>query len=663
MTQTGPKMSNLFQEQAQFAEVLLPIKFKDSITYAIPNQLLGQVVPGSLVRVNLAGKSHTGVVREVTSTPNYSILEKIKPLRELTPFPPMTPKHLEFLDRIANYYLCTPGEVFRAAVPSTVKALKRKKSSTIHHTEGALSLPQLSDAQEAAKLQIQAAHSKGKTVLLNGVTGSGKTEIYIHLAAEALRQGKNVLYLVPEIALSRQLEHRLERTFGDQLLVYHSKQTAARRRMIYETLAEQHQAFVTLGLRSALFLPFNNLGLVIVDEEHDTSYKQKEPAPRYNGRDAALFLANIHQCPVILGSATPSFESQYNVLANRYQEVRLTQRHFGGEDCPIHVVDMRKERRKRAVKGAFSFKLLKAIQDRLQRGEQCLIFRSRRAYATWIECPDCGYVPKCPHCNISLSFHKAAHSLSCHYCGYTIPAQNHCPVCPSGTLQMLGNGTERLEEELKELLPHARIARFDAETTQNKADEQSILQQYENKEIDILIGTQMIAKGFDFPALTLTAIIQAEAMTSLFDFRADERSIQLLSQLRGRAGRRDLPGEMIIQTTQPEKLEQEASTLLAERKIFGFPPYVRMILLTLKHTNTEQLNRQAQAISQTLSSIQGLQFSGPTTPPVDRIQGEYLVQYHIKINRNRDQEKTKQQLLSRLQQVPNTSFIIDVDPL
>ena len=670
-------MADSGEKTPMYAEVLLPLKFKERITYSIPEEWAQRVVPGSLVKVTVVGRLYTAVVREVSPTPRYGVLKNIKPIQELTPFPPLTLENLTFMDRIASYYLCSQGEVFRAGAPSTVKALKRRPQKTASTSTApavnSLPLPRLNPDQALALEQIRQGHQAQKTVLLNGVTGSGKTEIYLHLAAETLEKGKNVLYLVPEIALSRQLEHRLEQVFGERLLVFHSKQTPARRRTIYEAVAQNEQPHVVLGLRSALFLPFKDLGLIIVDEEHDASYKQKEPAPRYNGRDAAIFLGQIQACPVLLGSATPSFESLYNVRAGRFEEVRLTRRHFEGSDCPIRVVDMRKERRKRAVKGAFSLTLIKAIRQRLERGEQCLIFRSRRAYATWMECPECGYVPKCPHCNVSLNFHKAQQYLSCHYCGYTSAVPGQCPECSQAQLEKLGSGTERLEEELHELFPDAQIARFDAETTQNRQEEEALLKRFENKEIDILVGTQMIAKGFDFPNLTLTAVIQAEALTTLFDFRADERAIQLLNQLRGRAGRRDLPGEMIIQTTQPEhsvfqwagqphNLHQEQDHLLAERQAFAFPPFSRMILLTLKHQDPLQLALLAEGLKHLLGTLPSLVFSGPAPPPIDRIQGEFLLQFHIRIPRNRFQEQIKKELWNLLLSHPQLPWTVDVDP-
>ena len=675
-----------------YAEVLLAVRFKDLITYSIPDDWRDQVVPGSLVRVSLVGRLYTGVVLSVSETPNYRLRDKIIPIKEITPFPPLSAQNMAFIHQVATYYLCSPGDVFRAAAPSTVKALKssRKRKGTDPNnpqdtptdsrskSTHNLSLPNLTEHQQKALNQIRQETLQGKTILLNGVTGSGKTELYIHLIAQALEAGKNALYLLPEIALSRQLEHRLEEIFGEQLMVYHSKQTPARRRTVYEAVAHNQRPYVVLGLRSALFLPYKDLDTIIVDEEHDASYKQKEPAPRYNGRDAALFLAKIHGSKTLLGSATPSFESLYDVLAGRFAEVRLEQRFYGGNDCPITVVDMCKERRKRAVKGSLSFKLINAIQQRLDRGEQCLIFRSRRAYATWIECPECGHSPKCPHCNVSLSYHKAGNRLSCHYCGYTTVAVETCPACGKAALQKLGNGTERIEEELKTLFPQARIARFDADTTANKTDEERLLQQFENQEMDILVGTQMIAKGFDFEALTLTAVIQAEALTTLFDFRADERAVQLLTQLRGRAGRRDLPGEMFIQTNQPDHsvfqwaenpnlLTDEQTLLLNERQTYGFPPFVRMVVATLRDKDANRLQEVAERVGEVLRRIPNLVVSGPTPPPIDRLQGEYLLQFHLKIARNREQENTKKTVRQTLDRIlrfsPDTTYFLDVDPL
>lgn len=708
----------------RYAEVLLPLNFRERVTYAVPPELETQIVPGSIVRVTLVGRLYTGVVREVSDRPGYTA-GRIIALREAVPFPPLTETNLAFIDRIADYYLCSKGEVFRAAAPSTVRELKRRTAAAPGKAGGsaetmaafspATPLPALSDAQETAAAAIR-RHFRGnddappRNVLLNGITGSGKTEIYIHLAAETMAAGRNVLYLLPEIAVSRQLESRLRQVFGEHLLVYHSAQTPARKRAVYEAVAGNGQPYLVLGLRSALFLPFRDLGLVIVDEEHDTSYKQDDPAPRYHGRDAALLLGQLSGAPVLLGSATPSLETCYNVRQGRIAEVRLESRFYGGEDAPVEIVDMRKARRSRAVKGSFSLTLLRAVAERLERGEQCLIFRSRRAYATILECPQCGYTPRCPHCNIHLSYHKFNHSLSCHYCGYTEPAPYRCPSCRDGIPALLGSGTERLEEELRSLFPAARIDRFDADTAQRPADQRRILERFARHETDLLVGTQMIAKGFDFPDLTLTAVIQAETLTALMDFRADERALQLLLQLRGRAGRRDRPSRMIIQTNLPEhsvfewfrrpepeapfgltctnrplpeqtetpesetvsgedpqetagRLREEQERLLDERRTFGFPPYVRLIRLTLRDTDPERLRLLGERTAALLRTVVGLDFTGPTPPPVDRIQDEYLLHCHLRIPRDRRLESVKKQLMQTLSVLPRQNLVLDVDPV
>ena len=426
----------------KYVDVIIPLRFRDSVTYSVPQELEGRIVPGSIVKVTVVGRSYTAVVLRVKDVPGFDP-SKIIPLRDVVKFPPVTQANMDFLRQVASYYMCSLGEAFRFAAPSTVKALKRDKARETDVEEATgngsggpepagVALPVLSEEQAQAVDSIRNLFSSGNNVLLHGVTGSGKTEIYVTLADECLRKGRSVLYLVPEVALSRQIQKRLEDHFPGRLLVYHSRQTAAHKREVYERVASCSECsgpYVILGLRSALFLPYRNLGLIIVDEEHDTSYKQTDQAPRYHGRDTALMLGRTMRCPVLLGSATPSFESLFNVQVGRLGLVSLTHRYFGGEDSSVVLVDMRKERRKNAVKGPFSLILLKAMAARLERHEQVLIFRSRRAYASAVECGECGAVLRCPGCNIPLSYHKFNHSLSCHYCGYSTPFPAVCPEC------------------------------------------------------------------------------------------------------------------------------------------------------------------------------------------------------------------------------------------
>lgn len=672
--------------------MIIPLKFRDSVTYSVPEELEGSIVPGSLVRVTVVGRAYTAVVLRVKDEPEFDI-SKIKPVKEAVSFPPVTQANMDFLRQVASYYMCSLGEAFRFAAPSTVKALKRPKqqaaSGDVGTADGSpdsgtgirpaspadisrAELPVLSPEQEIAAADIRKHFSAGRNVLLHGVTGSGKTEIYITLATECLKRGLNVLYLVPEIAVSRQIQSRLAGYFPDRLLVYHSKQTAPHRREVYSRVASDAEPHIVLGLRSALFLPHSRLGLIIVDEEHDQSYKQTDQAPRYHGRDTALMLGRIQGCPVLLGSATPSFESLYNVRTGRLEYVPLSHRYFEGGGSTVTIVDMPLQRRRNAVKGAFSLTLLKAITARLERHEQVLVFRSRRAYASAMECPDCGFIPRCPSCNIPMSYHKFSHSLSCHWCGHSEPAPAACPQCGKAPMKFLGDGTEKIEEELRTFFPDARIERFDADTTKDKKEETRILRQFSEGKIDILVGTQMISKGFDFKHLTLTAVIKAEAVTSVFDFRADERALQLLLQFMGRAGRRDTQGEMIIQTSRADhpifrmlRLPEEGNleSLMEERREFGYPPFTRLIRLLLKSPDREKLDSLAKEVSDILGESGFRDICGPAAPPGDKNSGEFQLQFLIKTDRHRNWAKDKDRLYTRLRRIPSSGIAIDVDPV
>lgn len=661
----------------KYADVIIPLKFKDSVTYSIPEEMEGQVVVGSIVKVTVVGRPYTAVIIRIKDTPDLDP-SRIRPVSSVVDIRPVTGANMEFLKQVASYYMCSLGEAFRFAAPATVKVLKRQKKDGTKTSEGTAesdrnkAVPALSPEQSRAAEEIAAFFRNGKNVLLHGITGSGKTEIYMTLAQECLKKGKSVLYLVPEIALSRQIQSRLATCFGDRLLVYHSRQTAAAKREVYNKISGDSGPYIILGLRSALFLPYRDLGLVIVDEEHDSSYKQTDQAPRYNGRDTALILGKTAGCPVLLGSATPSFESIYNAKTGKLGLVVLSHRYYGGEDSKVTIVDMPKERRKNAVKGPFSLILLKAIAERLEKKEQTVIFRSRRAYASAMECPDCGEIPKCPRCNIPLSYHKFNGSLSCHYCGYTSKAPSICPACGKGRMKLLGDGTEKVEEDLQKFFPQARIARFDADTTRNKNEEARILKQFASGETDILVGTQMISKGFDFSRLTLTAVLKAETVTQVFDFRADERALQLFRQLLGRAGRRDIPGEMIVQTSRADHPVfdmllhpgmTDSNVLLDERREFGYPPFTRIILLTIKSKDKNKTEAMAERAYGCASSAGFADISGPSVAPAEKNAGEYAMQLIIKASRNRDWSAAKKRLFNLLRDIPSTDLTIDVDPV
>ncbi len=538
-----------------------------------------------------------------------------------------------------------------------------------------------SPAQEKALQQIREGFSEGKPVLLHGITGSGKTEVYMSLAQEVLAEGLNVLYLVPEIALSRQLEERLEEMFGERLMIFHSGETAASRICTAEKVRDTN-GYIVLGTRSSIFLPHHDLGLIIVDEEHDTSYKQDSPAPRYNGRDTALMLNQIHpSCNIILGSATPSLEEQYNCQSGRHILVTLSERYHGSDDSEIEIIDTKAERRKNGMVGNFSRRLIGHIERTIAEGGQVLILRSRRAWSPVLQCEHCGEIPKCPHCNVSLSLHKSG-MLKCHYCGLQVTYQGRCSIC-GGPMKPLGAGTQKIEEETAALFPYAKIARLDSDTAQSKGFEKKVIKDFCNGDIDILIGTQMISKGFDFGNLTLVAVIAADSLIGMQDFRADERAHQLLQQLRGRCGRRARRGLFVIQTSRPEHPvyqnilsdKQEFGTrLLLERKDFNFPPYTRIIEITVRDRFEDRAERMAIRLASRIRAdrpepegILNDPVTGPYAPAVDRIADMYIRTIRVSLKKNRQLSSEKAALKSIVDKFEKSEryeghITINVDP-
>ncbi len=662
----------------------MPLKFSDKVTYSIPAELEEKVSIGSTVQAPIKGKNYPSVVEEINDISDYDP-KKVRPISAVDEHIPIVDRdEIKFWREIAKYYMCTVGEVYKAAFPYSLRVKRPKKveEKEVHESKKTHPYP-LTELQQNALEEIISLHKKNKTVLLNGITGSGKTEVYIHLINKYLEKGQNVLYLLPEVAVSRQLSHRLEKIFGEKLLVYHSRQSIAKRKEIIAELSSENNSnspYLILGLRSALFLPIKNLGLIIVDEEHDNSYKQSDPSPRYNGRDAALILAQIKRANVLLGSATPSYETIYNVKIGKYAEVILNERFFSSQDPDVEIVDMIKERKKRAIKGSFSKILLKEIEERLNNKEQTIIFRSRRAYSPLVQCSECGEIPKCTHCNINLTYHKFNNTLSCHYCGYCIKIHpphtfengeqegkivGKCPSCGAEALLPLGAGTEKLEEELGELFPEAVIARYDADTAKSKSEEEKILKDFAKGKIDILVGTQMITKGFDFGNLTLTAIISAESLLAVNDFRGDEKGVRLLTQLKGRSGRREKKGKLIIQTSQPDHPifnTTDTPSLLEERKEFDYPPYLRLIEITIKDRYKERLSKRCKEVENIIRSVGITNYLGPIAPPIDRTQGEYISLFRIKLNRNQKLPFIKESLLKKIEKL-EIEVIIDVDPV
>lgn len=780
-------------ESAGDASGLFPVTSTGSVTERDKEQ----VRVGDRVRVNFAGKEYVGVVSMADAgkqAEEMGIVDKVKPILGMAEgLEPVTKEEIELWRQIAEYYLCTVGEVYKAAYPaqkvekevvqarqealkvereeknrtkiadkikrleeraekkaelaakarksesrerylaekemlegeigllvreltSTVGELCRTTGSVtgygdsvtyhqdeepiggsiIETSEGTEKEIRLSAAQEEAYSKIKEIFAKGKPALLHGVTGSGKTEIYLKLAQETLAMGKNVLYLVPEIALSRQLEDRISETFPE-LLVFHSGETMSRKREVATVLRHagepaEGKGYVVLGTRSAIFLPHKNLGLVIVDEEHDTSYKQDSPAPRYNGRETAIMMAKIFGANVILGSATPSLESLYNCSVGRYGLVTLNKRFYDAADSDIEIIDTIAERRKNGMIGNFSRKLIEHIGKCLGEHRQVLILRERRAYSPIVQCQECGEIPKCRCCNVSLSLHRRADGserLVCHYCGRVYEYTGKCHKC-GGELKPLGSGTQKIEEEASKLFPDARIARLDSDTAQSRKYETDTIRKFSNGEIDILIGTRMVAKGFDFSGLSLVTVLQADSILGQEDYRADERGLQLLEQFRGRCGRRGEKGLFVIQTSQPEhpvyqsidgKLDENGTMarFLGERKLFGYPPYSRVIGVVIKDYNQARVDLLSRDLGEYLRGALAVKVSfapgvqngpnviGPYSPAIDKISNQNIRQIRVLLPKDRSLARNKETLAAAVERFEKEKkysghIALDVDP-
>lgn len=746
----------------RYITVILPLKIGWTPYYEIPAD--EKVCQGLWVRVNFANKEYSGIIHETDVTPGTET-SKIKTVISVErQVAPVGHNEIRLWEMVSEYYLCTIGEVFKAAYPamkiSRQEALARmqekdrerkrknldrlylkarKTSERIEQKKKKLSETENSSKKREklaaelksgiADLEMELASImkniseeenpggifveydtfqtvrgisltpgqnevfeaaleafKGmKPVLINGVTGSGKTEIYLELARRTMSEGRNVLYLVPEIAVSRQLKDRLQSVFGSRLMTFHSEETAASKRNTAEKIrtgASGGNRYIILGTRSALFLPYENLGLIIVDEEHDSSYKQDSPAPRYNGRDVAVMLARLHQCNIVLGSATPSLESIFNCSCGKYRMLTLRSRYYGADEAEVEIIDTASERRKNGMYGLFSLKLIEHMKAVLDRGEQILVFRSRRAFSPVLQCPGCGTIIRCPHCNVSLSYHKNPERMVCHHCGFTTTFNPACPKC--GTmLQGLGSGTQKIEEEIRKLFPEARVSRLDSDTAKSSVPD--IIRKFNRKETDILIGTQIITKSFDFPALSLAAAVSADSLLGIQDFRADEKALQILEQLRGRCGRRDRKGLFVIQTNQPDHpvyrkfAEGDATdlygSLMAERREFGYPPYTRLINISVKDPDVGRCEAAATALSGILKSMLAEPsgendiepVSDPFSPPVDRIAGDHIRIIRVTLRKDKELLSRKKAIAGGIDGFIRKSrfkgqIILDVDP-
>lgn len=819
----------------KFVDVILPLPLQASFTYALPPEMDGQVQIGCRVVVSFGRKKfYTGIVRNVhyLKPQEYEVKEVSAVLDE---HPILLPLQFQFWEWLADYYLCTQGDVYKAALPSGLKLesetvveynpdfeateplsereqkvldllavepeqtvtrlekesglknilavvksllekdalfvkeeLKRtykpKTETRVRLTEAAcnerrlhfffdelqrrapkqldllmkyielsgclgerevrevskaellkrsgatpavfsglvdkgvfevyqqevgrletvsqavMSLNELNVHQQRAFDEIRASFRVKNVCLLHGVTSSGKTEIYIHLIDEAVRQGKQVLYLLPEIALTTQITERLKRVFGSRLGIYHSKFPDAERVEVWQKQLSHEPYDIILGVRSSLFLPFQRLGLVIVDEEHENTYKQQDPAPRYHARNAAIVLASMCGAKTLLGTATPSVESWYNATeGGKYALVELKERYKEIQLPEIIPVDIKELQRKKRMNGPFSPLLLQYVREALEQKEQVILFQNRRGFAPMIECHTCGWVPKCKNCDVSLTYHKGLNQLTCHYCGYTQPVPRQCPACEGVDLRNRGFGTEKIEDDVKAIFPEARVARMDLDTTRTRTAYERIIHNFQQGRTDILIGTQMVSKGLDFDHVSVVGILNADTMMNYPDFRAYERAFQLMAQVAGRAGRKNKRGRVVLQTKSidhpiiPQVMHNDFEGMvagqLAERQLFRYPPYYRLVYVYLKHRNEQLLDVMAQTMAAKLRAVFGARVLGPDKPPVARIQTLFIRKIVLKIETNAPMARARQLLVQVQQEMVAEdrfkSLIVyyDVDPM
>jgi len=669
-----------------FAEIILPVPLSDTYTYSVPPEMESLVSLGSLVRVEF-GKSgkYWGVVYGIKSDSPVAA-DTIKPIIAIdTAFQPVSKLQLRFWRWLSDYYMCSLGETLKAALPfslSTEKPPFEKKRRTIRKETDCpvdAQIKQLSPLQTATFNDINAIFKTKDICLLYGVTSSGKTEIYIHLIINCLKQNKQALYLLPEIALTTQLTDRLRSVFGDNMYVYHSRISDGEREAIWKTVRENDKPCLVLGVRSSLFLPFSALGLVIVDEEHETSYKQQDPAPRYHARNAALALAKMSGAKTLLGSATPSIESFYYAQTGKYGYVRLDKR-FEDVQLPIVTpVDVRELRRKKQMKSLFSPLLTEKMRKTLDEGGQILLFHNRRGFSTSIVCKICDWTPKCRYCDVSLTYHKQSNRLVCHYCGRKYQIPKKCPDCGSENLQNHGYGAEKVEEEVGKLFPEATVERLDSDTAKNKKTTEEIIARFESGETQILTGTQMTAKGLDFSNLSLVAILNADSLMNFPDFRAYERAFQLISQVAGRAGRRKTRGEAILQTASPDhplilmalahNYEGMYEMQTEERRLFRYPPFSRIIYIDLKHSKENIAEEAARNFAETLQNSLGNRVIGPDKPPIGKLKNLFVrrimlkVEPEIPFSQLRTLLKQTQTNLLAQSQFRYVSLRYDIDPV
>ena len=734
-------------------------------TYSVPQSLEGQVRVGVRVLVPFGrSKTYVGIVDK--SSVNYQLSDvKYKDvLQVLDASPILTDCQLRLWQWISDYYMSPIGEVYKAALPSGLKAedgyrpktelyirltpkfrseqalhialdmlqrapsqqkafidfldlalsnedylagitrdellnqghtlatitalVKRGLLETFEQEVGRLNhggephperIKTLSLAQQDAYNQIQFAFLKKNVTLLHGVTSSGKTEIYIHLIQQALEKQQQVLYLLPEIALTVQMMDRLQRIFGNRLGIYHSKYSDAERVEIWQKQLSAHPYDVILGARSAVFLPFQRLGLVIVDEEHETSYKQQDPAPRYHARDTAIVLAQMMGAKVLLGTATPSTETYHNAQTGKYGLVELKERYQGILLPEIQVVDIKDLQHRKMISGPFSPQLLLKVREALERGEQAILFQNRRGYAPMIECRKCGWVPHCQNCDVSLTYHRHLNQLTCHYCGSTYQVPVECPACGSRDLASRGYGTEKIEDQVREIFPEARIARMDLDTTRSRQAYERIINDFSAGRTNLLIGTQMISKGLDFDRVSVVGILNADTMLNYPDFRAYEHAFMMMAQVSGRAGRKGRQGLVILQTKSPDlsvirqvvnnDFDAFFRSILAERRQFRYPPYCRLVYVFLKHRSDSLADAAGHDLGRLLRQWFGARVLGPDRPAVAKVKSLAIRKLVLKLEPGLNMSDVRKYLaLARQQMLQDKRYTslqiyFDIDPL
>ena len=751
----------------------MPLPLEGTFTYSVPQDLEDKIKVGMRVVVPCGQKkTYTALCVEVTDKkPNIGV-KNIKCIYSvLDDMPMLLPQQLKLWQWMADYYMCTLGDIYKAALPAGLKAEDgyRPKTETYvgltekFHDEMALNIaldmvsryekqqkalagylelshwaemsgtaipddikeitqtelcnvthcttptvkslvkrgileiyqkevgrlntggeftPQnaklLNEAQQEAYNRVLMQFMKKNVVLLHGVTSSGKTEIYIHLILKALQDHKQVLFLLPEIALTVQIMERLQRVFGSRLGIYHSKYSDAERVEIWKKQVSACPYDIIIGARSAALLPFKNLGLVIIDEEHETSYKQQDPAPRYHARSAAIMLASMYGAKTLLGSATPCMETYTNAKNGKFGYVRLDKRYKDIALPKIVVVDVKDMARRKMMKGPFSPRLLEAIQESLDNNKQVILFQNRRGFVPIVECQDCGWIPKCEHCDVSLTMHKNTNLLTCHYCGYTYAIPKVCPKCGGTHLRGRGFGTEKIEDQIMELFPEAKVARMDLDTTRTKNAYARIIEDFAYGKTNVLIGTQMITKGLDFDRVQLVGILDADSMLNYPDFRAYEHSYMMLQQVSGRAGRKGKQGLVILQTKSADLpvIEQVAANdsktfyedLDEERRLFNYPPYTRLIYVYLKHQHDNVVESAALMLGSILRGWFGERILGPDKPAVARVKSMCIRKIMIKLENGIDQKKVREYLRMAQKQILQDKqyaalqIFYDVDP-